>query len=413
MTAPTLEAELLGAMADMPIIDAHEHLPPEAERTGRPVDFATLFSHYTQTDLKSAGMTEEQYQAFQHPDTPLDRKWELFEPYWPSVRYGSYARPALIAAREFYGCEDITAQTYQVLSERMQAANTPGIYDRVLRDKCGIQCCLTQIGRIPEQNRDLLVPLLPIWGLASMSSRAAIDELAAAYSHPVSNLDDCLDLLRVVLQDWKRQGVVGLKMVSTHLGDPSREDAARALDALMGGKEQDFFLLHWFLHRHILDLAGELGLIVAVHCGIIWNNWNNFYENHPRNLIPVLLKHRNTTFDIYHAGIPWPRHLATIGKDFPNAYLNLCWCHIISQAMTVSLLDEWMDMVPVHKITGFGGDYNMPVEKVFGHLQMAKEDIARMLARRVGDRLMTEGQAVEVAQGFLYDNPKRLYGLDG
>jgi len=156
--------------------------------------------------------------------------------------------------------------------------------------------------------------------------------------------------------------------------------------------------------------------LIAVAGGIpaaIWDNWNNFYANHPRNMIPVLLKHRNTKFDIYHAGIPWPRDLGVLAKDFPNAHLNLCWCHIISPRMTQSFLDEWIDLVPINKIMGFGGDYGKPVEKVYGHLQMAKENIARVLAGRIDDGLMSEGEAVGVAKRLLYDNPKELYGLGG
>ena len=79
--------------------------------------------------------------------------------------------------------------------------------------------------------------------------------------------------------------------------------------------------------------------------------------------------------------------------------------------MTVSLLDEWLDLVPVNKILGFGGDYSKPVEKVCGHLQMAKQDIARVLAGRIADSLMTEAQALGIAQRLLHDNARDLYGL--
>jgi hypothetical protein len=79
--------------------------------------------------------------------------------------------------------------------------------------------------------------------------------------------------------------------------------------------------------------------------------------------------------------------------------------------MTRSALDEWLDLVPVNKTIAFGGDYAKPVEKIFGHLTMAREDIARVLAARVADRLMTETQAVDVAHRWFYENPKELYRL--
>ena len=80
--------------------------------------------------------------------------------------------------------------------------------------------------------------------------------------------------------------------------------------------------------------------------------------------------------------------------------------------MTCSALNEWIDLIPVNKIIGFGGDYQIPVEKIYGHLVMAREDIARVLARRVVKGLMTKKEAFDMAQMWLYDNPKGLYGLN-
>lgn len=407
-----IEAGLLESMAAMPVIDAHEHLPPEKQRTGSHVDFSTLFSHYTQTDLKSAGMSPEDYERFQAPETDLDEKWRLFAPYWERIRFMSYARPALIAAREFYGCEGISEGTYRALSERMQAGNTPGLYRRVLRDKGNIRVALTQIGAIPDADRDLLIPLLPVDLWSAVADAETMAARGAAHGVTVRTLEDYLAAMRAGLEQWRAQGVVGIKARSLAMTDPTQEEARAAFDALMAGGGKDFTALGHYLHHEVLDLAGELGLVVAVHCGIIWDNWNDFYTLHPRHMVPVLLKHRNTRFDLYHAGLPWVRDTGVIGKDFPNANLNLCWCHIISPRMTASFLDEWIDLVPINKIMGFGGDYGRPVEKVYGHLVMAREVIARVLAGRIADHLITEGEALRIAERLLYHNPRELYGLD-
>ena len=45
------EVKLMEFMSGMDIIDCHEHLPPEKERTDSPQDVFTLFSHYVQWDL--------------------------------------------------------------------------------------------------------------------------------------------------------------------------------------------------------------------------------------------------------------------------------------------------------------------------------------------------------------------------
>jgi hypothetical protein len=236
------------------------------------------------------------------------------------------------------------------------------------------------------------------------SAKAAGVELAM--------LSDCDGLMEALVADYKREGVVGFKTTSARLADPDPGAAAQAFHDGLSGRTYSRGTLDAYLTHRALDIIGAADMVVAAHCGIIWDNWNNFYELHPRNMVPRLLKHRATRFDLYHAGIPWVRDMAIIGKELPNAYLNMCWCHVISQQMSISALDEWLDLVPVNKITGFGGDYHRPVEKIYGHLVMAREDIAAVLARRIEDRLITFGEALRLARMFLFDNPRELYRLE-
>ncbi len=58
------------------------------------------------------------------------------------------------------------------------------------------------------------------------------------------------------------------------------------------------------------------------------------------------------------------------------------------------------------------GDYAVPVENVCGHLAMARENVAKVLAKRIAEKQMTESQAIEMARGWFWDNPKALYRLN-
>ena len=124
------------------------------------------------------------------------------------------------------------------------------------------------------------------------------------------------------------------------------------------------------------------------------------------------MKHPDVRFDIYHAGMPYVRETAIIGKNFANAWLNLCWSHIISPRMTVSALDEWIDLVPANKIIAFGGDYGTTcVECIYGHLVIARENLARVLGCRVEEGLITFDQALSLAEDWFYNVPDELYKL--
>ena len=65
----------------------------------------------------------------------------------------------------------------------------------------------------------------------------------------------------------------------------------------------------------------------------------------------------------------------------------------------------------MNKIIGFGADYTFQVEKVYGHLVMARENIAHVLASRIEEGLMDNAEAILIARKWLLDNPRVLYGL--
>jgi len=405
METTTLESSLIEAMEKFEIIDAHEHLPPEQSRTETPVDVFTLFSHYTRGDLAVAGMSEAQYESLFNQDMPLERRWETFRPYWEQIRWGSYAKAALLAAKKFYGFGDINEDTYRPLSEAMREANTPGIYERVLGNACNIKTALTQCG-MTDLGSPLLTPVMPM--VYEMETWEDVSRPSFAPEATVRSLDDYVDALRSYIVRVQAEGAVGLKMKSNPYGEPNREEALGAFDRLSKGASlPEANPLRDYVVDQAIAFATERDMVIAVHTGY----WGDFRELDPLHMIPLLQRHPETRFDIYHLGYPWVRESLMLGKGFPNVWLNFCWTHIISQHFAADALDEAVDLVPMNKIIAFGGDYGVPVEKIYGHLAMAREDIAAVLARRIRAGQMTEEQALELARKWFWDNPKELYKL--
>lgn len=408
MKLTDLEKNLVRAMEEMTIVDAHEHLGPESQRIAAAVDVFTLFSHYTRDDLLVARMSQDDYNKLFDRTIPLEARWALFAPYYERIRHSSYARAARIAARAFYDVDDISDWTYVTLSERMREANKPGIYDWILREACRIKVALTQCGSTDLGGSSVLRPVMP---MAYPMERGA--DLARPPFDPeasISSLDDYLGAMRAYVDRVKAEGAVGLKMFSNPYEAPSREEAVSAFNRVLTGECEQLppvNPLRDFVVDETVRYATELGLVICVHTGY----WGDFRMLDPTHMIPVLYRHPEARFDIYHLGYPWVREAIMLGKGFANVWLNLCWTHIISQRFAMAGLDELIDMVPMNKIIGFGGDYGLPVEKVYGHLVMAREDIARVLARRVEDGDFNEETAIQLAHKWLYENPTELYGL--
>ena len=404
------EQVLVAELAKLEIIDCHEHLGPERNRVAAQVDVFTLFAHYTRGDLAVAGMSDTEYQSLFNRDIPLARRWRAFEPFWEQIRWGSYARAALLAARKFYAAEDINAKTCEAISDAMQKANTPGLYERVLRDACNIRTSLTQCGSTDLGGTPLLTPVMPL--AYDLETWQALSRPPFEPAATIRSLDDYLDAVRRYVARVKGEGAVGLKMMSNPYKDPKRDEAASGFESLRNGSASRLPVpnpLRDYIVDQTIAIAAEQDLVVCVHTGY----WGDFRTLDPLHMIPVLQRHPKARFDIYHVGYPWVREALMLGKGFPNVWLNFCWTHIISQRFATDALDEAIDLIPMNKLLAFGGDYGVPVEKVYGHLVMAREDVARVLARRLATGQMTESQALDLARKWFVENPKALYRLKG
>lgn len=411
-----IKNSLIKDMEQMEIIDCHEHLPPERIRTESQADVFTLFSHYNNLDLLNAGMTKEQVElALYSTDISLECKWKLFKPYFELSRNTSYSRAVLLTLKNFYGFEDINDNTYKSISEAVRKENKPGLYKKVLRDFCKIRYSLT-MGKYVEGSgfdldSSLLVPLSR-WVMGAPVTRDEAMYPPFDPSGSIRSLDDYLDSSRKYIHYIKEnKGVVGLKMKAFPFKEANRDEAVKLFEKLkedcMDELPENNPLKDYIVDRTIA-CAGEEDMVVAVHTGY----WGDFRKLDPLHMIPLLQRHGNVRFDIFHLGYPWVRESLMLGKGFPNVWLNLCWTHIISQKFAKDAMDEAIDLIPANKMLAFGADYGKPVENVIGHLIMAREDMAEVLAKRIHDRRINENQALKLAKKWFWDNPVDLYNLE-
>jgi hypothetical protein len=107
--------------------------------------------------------------------------------------------------------------------------------------------------------------------------------------------------------------------------------------------------------------------------------------------------------------MPFVRDAIVIGKNLPNVFLNLCWCHILSAVQACSGVDELLDQVPVNKVIAFGGDEVMAPENIIGHLQMARENFAQVFGQRIDRGLMDFDEAMQILRLWFLKNPLQLY----
>ena len=412
---------LLEEIRALPIVDAHEHLAPERVRLSLKPDICFLFSHYTVNDLISAGcrpwgITARErgklMEFLRNTSIPLEERFKVIEPYIKYIKYGTYYRALKIALKEVYGYDEVNWSNYKVISSKIVEENKPGIYDRILVEKCRVKYVLPQWSE-PSYEKEYMRPVMWVNKLAEIGNFTELKIRCREEGFEIRSLDDYLNYVNYKLDEWKKRGVVGLKTVSMPYKEPSSFDKVDKIFrkgltnfVLDQGEREQLFI---FLREKLIELAGEKDLVVAVHAGV----WDDFRRLDPRHNIPLFQKYPETRFDLYHMGMPWVRDTAFIAKNFHNVYLNLCWSHIVSSHMTISGLIEYFDIVPVNKIIAFGGDYTVySLEKVVGHLRIAEENIARVLSKLIEEgRISGLNEAVEVAKMLFYENPVEIYKL--
>jgi predicted TIM-barrel fold metal-dependent hydrolase len=162
--------------------------------------------------------------------------------------------------------------------------------------------------------------------------------------------------------------------------------------------------------HHILKIADSKGLVIQFHTGLLEGNGNYINNSDPSLLNNLFFKYPNTTFDIFHIGYPYQTKLAALGKMFPNVFIDMCWAHIISPFASRQALSDYLDTVPYTKISAFGGDY-LFVDGVYGHLQLAKENVSRVLSEKVSEGVFDIDRALLIARNLFYDNPLRIFRI--
>jgi hypothetical protein len=131
--------ELLDHINTLTIVDTHEHLPFEADRSPTADVLEEWLTHYFSCDLVSAGLSDEGLAAVRDSSQDLQGRWKIAEPYWHAARDTGYGRALTLSAQGLYGIDEITADTIGPLNEAFKAARKKGgHYDYVLKEKSRI-----------------------------------------------------------------------------------------------------------------------------------------------------------------------------------------------------------------------------------------------------------------------------------
>lgn len=412
------------------VVDVHEHLPPEKNRLDPVPDFFDqVLRDYTGADIGNIGNAFSHDQKFRDKSLSIEERWASFLPIYDRIKNTGYMRCLRLGFKKVHGIDIKDADSIRRINESIVRLYKPGIYRKILFDMGKIDYVLTP-KTYDHLDRDAYPDFFRIARyidrILVLEKPEDIETLEKRYHQAVHSLDDMEKIYRKFVDESIEDGVVGfktalayvrpidyelhsrdeaetiLRRVLVHIGPPWPR--RRTLSLSEGGE-----LTNYCMHL-MLKIIEEKGLPISFHTGLQTGGKKDIRFTNPQHLIPLFREYKNVNFDLYHGGFPFVHEFGELGKSWPNVYLDLCWFHTISPEGARSQLSELVELVPIHKIFAFGADTSIP-ESVIGHLEMAKENCALVLAEKVLNGFFTEEEAVEYARRILRTNPIEVFDL--
>ena len=403
----SLRMRLDGEIRRIKIYSSHEHYCPEEEYLAGRLDFTSLFG-YLGYALVSSGMSREVLRQLRDSSTPEDEKWNLFEPFRERVSNLEYFREIRIVLRDRFEINDLTRATYRQAGESLRRVQQPGRYRQVL-DASGIEYALV------DNCQFLRLPSLPSYDPALFGQVWRDFWINPQFyrQNGVETVADGLALIDRTIGYLAGHNTRAIKIASAASGccplsfkkwDDAQVRTAFTLlmaDTPVASIEATLPFKDTAVYRAV-EAATQRGMMVQIHTGM-----QSYAAGNPYFLKNLIDAFPDTPFDLFHAGYPYSGELAVLAQWFPNVYGDLCWMANVSQALTRRILGEWLDMVPAHKILGFGSDHGF-IENTYGYQVSAREIICDAMEEKVLSGRLEEDQAVVLARRLLRDNLREL-----
>ena len=428
---PTLEEYV----NDSWLIDTHEHTVPEEDRLKEGSDpFRVFLAQYFSSDIISAGLSVEDYAKVMNPKVSVHERWKTVEPYWQRTKNTSYYESIKIAAKDLYGIDEINDRTIGKLAEEMKARNKKGLYKWILKDMSKVEMAiLDSITDEVNVDKEFFFPVVRLEDFTVIRGREDVKRVGRRLNMPIHSLRDFERALEFRIESIIDK-IAAFKIALAYKRDIYFEkvtfnDAEKTFNKIMSSKDTYFritrpdgvrvtvpdeisleegrYLQDYMVHR-ILQLAAKHSLPVQVHTGLQEGNLNLVSNSNPLLLANLFMDYNDVVFDVFHGSYPYVKEVATLAKNLPNVYIDMCWLHIISPYTAKEALSDWLDLVPASKILGFGGDYKM-VEGTYGHSKIARRNIAQVLRSKVDGGQFTEDEARKIAGMLLRENALEVF----
>jgi len=415
--------EIYEYVIKLEIIDTHEHLPPYESKRQKDTDILKEYlSHYFSCDLVSAGLKQADLQKVVNNKLPLMERWNLVEPYWEIARNTGYGRSLDITVKGIYGIEKICRTIIEELNNLfLESLKQSGQFKKVLKDKSKIKISLLDCSSDSDK-----MFFKSVYRIDPYIFPLTFEELKQREQESgikINSFDNWLEMTEIMLNKFVSQGTDVLKTALAYhrilrYEHVTKNEAEDGFNEIFRLKNTNTLATHFninkkfqdYMMHFILSFANKRNLTIQFHTGLQEGIGNIISNSDPSLLTNLFLEYPDIKFDLFHIGYPYQHLLSAISKNFQNVFIDMCWANIISPVACVNALVEYLDSVPINKISAFGGDY-LFIDGVYGHQYLARENISKALTKKVEDGAFNIDRAKEIAKMIFYENPLKIFGI--
>jgi hypothetical protein len=413
---------------DTPWVDTHEHLVEEERRrapgicrfvtTGHEVliadDWTALLVDYAMQDLRSAGLSEEDFERVRRDELSPVEKWEVVADHFEAARATGYLRAVDLSTERLFGAR-LSRSTCEDITVAMRRLKEQPFYERVLRGVANVERChVHSLDEEPFRDTDdpLILHDLALYPLLM----GRHENMERASGIEVRTLDDYLDVVEWAFETFGPRAVAAkcnwayvrsLDVAVTQ--EPPRAEFVRLRHGVHTAADKRLVEDHLFSRS--IEHATRLGLPVKLHLGYL-NGINSpemaWVFDLVRAAAELVARHPRTKFVLMHIAWPQQEQLMSLAKQSRNVTLDLCWAWILAPRATRDFVARFLTTVPANKLLCFGGDF-LVAENVVGHAEIARRGLQSALDILVDEAWLTPEAAVGLIEPLMRGNAEALF----
>jgi len=416
--------ELRQYLDNLPVIETHEHYT-NYQKADDALGF--VIDNYYLSDFWSAGgeAAAGADGGSVNKDLPEKERFDLFLRYYKKSDKTAYARGMQEGLRICWGVDDISDyEQFKIFAKKFEARDE-SIYAEFM-DKMNIKAKVVDIFDLADYVEGKAGYskycrfAFPLPSIHDLHRKDDLMRLKKYIGRAITCLDDYVEAFDAYFQKCVDFGIVCIKDQTAYrrtiaYGNPTKAEAEKAFNDIVFNPRDTFGddrvrALDDWLFQYAMRKAAKYDLPVQIHTGHMAGIRNEIVKTNAAHLIPTLELHPDVRFDIFHGNWPYMDEFLFIGKNYPNAWLNLCWAQSIDPAYCVELMKRAVMTVPHSKLFAFGGDTGM-IEWVAGYLTLARDNVACALSGLVESGWLNLGEAKQIAADWFFNNPNEFFRL--